>query len=149
MARMFLKRTLHGFIPADEAAAELVRKYKVGQVYRADVVRPRNYQHHKQMFALLQLTYQNLPERYAELWPTDRAFRRGLAEAIGHVDTYTTKDGEIKEVPLSLSYDDVPDEVDFTQLTARMMSVCAELLGIDEPELANEVAQFADYGVAA
>jgi hypothetical protein len=48
-----------------------------------------------------------------------------------------------------MAYDAVPDEVDFTQLTARMMSVCAELLGIDEPELANEVAQFADYGVAA
>lgn len=58
MAKLYLKRTLTGFAPADEASQEIARKYKVGEVYRADVVKPRSYQHHKLCFALLGLTFE-------------------------------------------------------------------------------------------
>lgn len=149
MARVYLKRTLNGFSAADEASQEIVRRYKVGEVYRADVVKPRSYQHHKQMFALLDLTYNNLPDRYKAIWPTDKAFRRGLAQAVGHVEEFATPDGEIHTIPLSLSYDDVPDEVDFGKIAGLMMAVCAELLGVDVPDLAAEVAQHAVFGAAA
>jgi hypothetical protein len=149
MARIYLRRTLTGFVAADEASQEVTRKYKVGEVYRADVVKPRSYQHHKQIFALLDLTYSNLPARYLTLWPNPRAFRRGLALAVGHVESFATPDGEIHDMPMSLSYDDVPDEVDFGATASLMMGICATLLGVDEPQLAAEVAQHAMYGAAA
>jgi hypothetical protein len=149
MARIYLRRTLTGFVAADEASQEVTRKYKVGEVYRADVVKPRSYQHHKQVMALLDLTYSNLHARYLKLWPTPRAFRRGLAEAVGYTESYATVEGEIREVGLSLSYDDLPDEVEFGTTASLMMGVCANLLGVDEPQLAAEVAQHAMYGAAA
>ena len=69
VARLYLRRVLTGFVAADEESDAAMRRYKVGEVYRADVVRPRSWQHHKLIMALLSLTYKNLPEKYATLWP--------------------------------------------------------------------------------
>lgn len=149
MARVYLRRTLTGFDLADESSQELARKYKVGGVYRADIVKPRSYQHHKQVMVLLELTYRNLPHKYAEAWPTDRKFRRAIAAAVGHVEQYMTVEGEIREVPLSLSYDDLPDEVEFSETAALMFGVCATLLDMEQPALAREVERYANQGAAA
>src|SRR5688572_31162109 len=96
VARVHLIKTLNGFVVADEESRELARKFKTGEVYRADIVKPRNYKSLKLFQALVSLTYSNLPERYHQLWPTPRQFRRMLADAVGHVEEFTTQDGERK-----------------------------------------------------
>lgn len=138
MARLYLKRTLSGFVPADEPSAELARKYKTGEVYRADVVKPRSYQHHKLCMALLTLTYQN-QERYTNF----DMFRKAVALEAGHVNEIIKLDGEVVLEPGSLSYDAL-DEVEFTRVMASMMTVCAQILDVTEPELAGEVSRYAD-----
>lgn len=145
MARLYLKRTLSGFVPADEPSAELARKYKTGEVYRADVVKPRSYQHHKLCMALLTLTYQN-QERYTNF----DMFRKAVALEAGHVNEIIKLDGEVVLEPGSLSYDAL-DEVEFTRVMASMMTICAQILDVTEPELAGEVSRYADehYGRAA
>lgn len=145
MARLYLKRTLSGFVPADEPSAELARKYKTGEVYRADVVKPRSYQHHKLCMALLTLTYQN-QERYTNF----DMFRKAVALEAGHVNEIIKLDGEVVLEPGSLSYDAL-DEVEFTRVMASMMTICAQILDVTEPELAGEVSRYADerYGAAA
>lgn len=151
MARIYLKRTLTGFMPADEASLELSRKFKQGEVYRADVVKPRNYNHHKLCFALLNLTYENLPEKYAQSYASFDQFRYAVAEAAGHVESYVSIEGEIKTTPRSISYDSIPDDVEFGQIMAAMMTVCARILSLEAPMLEVEVARYADehYGRAA
>lgn len=152
MARLHLQKTLNGFVPADEESRELARKFKTGEVYRAEIVKPRNYKSLKLFHALVSLTYSNLPERYHQLWPTPRHFRRMLADAVGHVEEFTTQDGERKFVPLSVSYEDIPDEATFTVIFGQMMAVCQHLLGIENlSELEGEVSRYAadHYGAAA
>jgi hypothetical protein len=152
MARLYLRKTLAGFEVADEESRELARKFKVGEVYRADIVKPRSYQSLKLFQALVSLTYSNLPERYHQLWPTPQKFRRMLADAVGHVDDFVTQDGERRPVPLSVSYDDIPDEATFNVIFGQMMAVCQHLLGIERlDELEAEVSRYADenYGRAA
>ena len=151
MARIYLKRTLTGFIPADEPSSELSRKFKQGEVYRADVVKPRSYKHHKLCLALLSLTYENLPEKYAMSYASFEQFRYAVAEESGHVESYVSLQGEVKTLPKSISYDAVPDDVEFGQIMAGMMTVCARILEVSEPELAAEVSRYADdhYGRAA
>lgn len=151
MARMYLKRTLSGFAPADGPSEDLWRKYKQGEVYRADVVKPRNYQHHKLAFALLNLTYANLPEKHAQSYPTFDMFRHAVALEAGHAESFVTLQGEIQSCPKSLSYDAIPDDIEFGQVMAAMMTVCAKILGMSAPELEPEVAKYADehYGRAA
>jgi hypothetical protein len=151
MARMFLKRTLSGFVPADEASLELCKKFKQGEAYRADVVKPRNYQHHKLCLALLNLTYDNLPEKYAKSYAGFDQFRYAVAEESGHVESYVSLQGKIKTKPRSISYDEIPDDVEFGKVMAAMMTVCARILDVSEPHLAIEVSRYADshYGCAA
>ena len=150
MAKLFLRKTLSGFAPADEHSEELWRGYKLGEVYRGDLVKPRSYQHHKLIMAMLTLTYRNLPERFDGLWPSFDAFRRGIAYESGHRTETKLPDGAIIEGPGSLSYDAL-DEIEFTKVSAAMMTVCARILDISEPELAGEVSRYADqsYGRAA
>ena len=150
MAKLFLKRTLSGFAPADEESAEAWKRYKVNEVYRADVVKPRSYQHHKLIMALLTLTYRNLPEKLDGLWPSFDTFRKAVAYDVGHRDSFPLRDGSIIEGPGSLSYDAL-DEVAFTRISAAMMTWCATTLDMSEPELAGEVSRYADqsYGRAA
>lgn len=145
MARLYLRRTLTGFSPADEPSADIARKYKVGEIYRADIVKPRSYQHHKLCMALLTLTYQN-QERYTSF----DMFRKAVALEAGHVNEIIKLDGEVVLEPGSLSYDAL-DEVEFTRVMASMMTICAQILDVTEPELAGEVSRYADehYGRAA
>lgn len=149
MADIYLRKTLTGFAPADEAGREVHLRYKLGQVYRADIVKPRSYQSHKLCMALLDLTYSNLPDKYHNTWPTPRTFRRMLADAVGHIEQFTTIDGEVDKVVLSLSYDDIPDEVSFQRIYKSMLDVCAHLLKISNlTELQEEVEQYAANGGA-
>lgn len=151
MARMYLKRTLTGFVAADEPSMTLLRKYKVGEAYRADVVKPRNYQHHKLCMALLNLTFEHLPEKYARSYPTFDMFRYAVALEAGHSEAFVTLDGQILTIPKSISYDAIPDDVEFGRVMGSMMTVCASILGMSAPELEPEVAKYADehYGRAA
>jgi len=146
MARLYLRRTLNGFVPADDASHDVARKFKVGDVYRSDVVKPRSYQHHKQIMALLNLTFEN-QERYRDF----ETFRKAVAIAAGHFTTYPTLDGEIITEAGSLSYDAL-DEVEFSRVAAAMMTVCAHLLhDMDLTELEAQVSIYANehYGRAA
>lgn len=142
MARLYLRKTLTGFAPADEETRLLGKKYKLGEVYKADVTKPRSYLHHKLCMALLSLTYQN-QERYTNF----ESFRKAVAMAAGHCEELHTLDGEVLKLPGSLSYDAL-DEVEFTQVMAAMMTVCAGILGLSAPELEAEVSRYADenYG---
>lgn len=145
MARLYLKKTLRGFEPADEPSTEVWKKYKTGEVYRGDVVKPRSYHHHKLCFALLNLTYVN-----QERWDTFENFRKAVAIAAGHTEELMTVHGEIIRLPKSVSYDAL-DEVEFTQVFGAMMTVCSSILGLENPELEAEVSRYADenYGRAA
>lgn len=151
MARLYLKRTSSGFEPADEPSRDIASKYKNGQVYRADVVKPRSYQHHKLCLSLLNLTWDSLPDAFHARFPTFDKFRYAVAEASGHVIEYTTIDGEIKTMPGSISYDAIPDDVEFGRVMGGMMTVCARILDMLESDLAGEVSKYADqhYGAAA
>lgn len=151
MARIYLKRTLTGFVPADEPSAEACKKFKQGHAYRADVVKPRNYKHHKLCMALLNLTYENLPEKYAQSYASFDQFRYAVALESGHSEAFVTLEGQILTVPRSISYDEIPDDAEFGVVMAAMMTVCAKILDISQPELAAEVSKYADehYGAVA
>lgn len=146
MAKGFIRKTLTGWVPADEQSQAIHKREKLGQVYRADIVQPRNYRHHCLFMALMDLTFQN-QETYTDDW----AFRSAVALEAGHVRQYVTLDGEIQFVPLRYSYDDIPDEQDFAKAFAAAMTVCARILGMNNlDELEAEVSRYADehYGRA-
>lgn len=147
MAQVYVKRTLSGFEPVDEPSREAHRRFRLGHIYRADIVKPRNYKHHCLCLSLLSLTFEN-QERYTLF----KDFRDAVAIGAGHIDTFVTLAGESLIRPRSISYDAIPDDVEFGRVMSAMMDVCSEILGgMDLYELQAEVAKYAltHYGVSA
>lgn len=139
MAKLWLKCTLAGFVPADNEALEIKRKYKIGELYSATIVKPRSGPAHRLCFALLSLTFAN-----QDVYTDARKFRRALAWEVGHVDEVMLSSGEVVKFPRSLSYDDV-DQVEFQVLFPKLMTVCAHLLhDMNLQELEAEVSRYAD-----
>lgn len=147
MPDMSLRKTLTGFVPADERSVNSWRRFKLNQVYRGKVTMPRNYTHHCLFMVLLEKTFQN-----QEKYDNEQMFRRAIALEAGHVEQTITLDGEVHLTPLSYSYDEIPDEADFVKAFAEAMAVCARILhGANVQELKDEVLKYAaeHYGVAA
>ena len=57
MAEIHVIRQGNGFYPASDHDAEIMKKFKLGVVLKAEVVQPRNYQFHKKLFSLIKLTF--------------------------------------------------------------------------------------------
>jgi hypothetical protein len=145
MAEIFQKRTLSGWSPADEPSEAEWRKQRVGCVYRATVVKPRNYKHHCLFMVLLnEVTFPN-----QEKFTSARQFRRAVAFAAGHCGEMMTLDGEIIRFPLPYDYDTIPDEDDFTKAFGAAMTVCSAILRVTCPDLEEEVSRYANeqYGI--
>ena len=145
MATLYLTRTLTGFQPADEHSREIWKKYKLGEEYRADVVKPRNYKFHKLCFALLQMTFENQEQYHQNQF---NLFRKMVAIEAGHVEYVTSPDGEQLPQAKSLSYDEM-DDIEFEQIFPKLMDVCATVMhNMDKKDLAREVEIYASthYG---
>lgn len=136
----FVRKTLAGWVPADDKAQTMHKRHKLGQMYRADIVMPRNYRHHCLFMALLDLTFQNQDE-----YTNERAFRRAVALKAGHAEQFTALDGTSHFVPLSYSYEEIPDEAEFDGAFHAAMVVCAEILhNMNLADLEAEVGRHAD-----
>lgn len=140
-----IRKTLTGWVPADEQAQASHKRHKLGQIARADIAIPRNYKRHCLFMVLLnEVTFPN-QERFVDA----RQFRRAVALAAGHCEEMMTLDGEILRVPLPYDYDHCPEEAEFTAKFGAAMTICAAILRHTAPELEEEVARYANeqYGV--
>lgn len=85
-----------------------------------------------------------------EKYDNPRMFRRAVAYEAGHVRQTITLHGEIVLSPLSYSYDELPDEHEFTIEFGKAMAVCQKMMhDIGELELRDEVNKYANahFGV--
>jgi hypothetical protein len=139
MADIFQRRTLSGWIPADAESEAAWRKQKPGEVYRGTFAKPRNYKHHCLFMVLLnEVTFPN-QERFTDR----RMFRRAVALEAGFVDVIVTLDGEEYRIPRSYSYEELPEEEDFTKEFGKAMAICAAILRMTCPDLEEEVSRYA------
>ena len=81
---LYCKVTAHGLVPLYDSDLALKKYLKVGSTVKCKVSNPRNYEHHKKFFALVRLTFDNLPSNLAEHWRVHneedmlRRFKRDL-----------------------------------------------------------------------
>lgn len=136
MARLYLKKTLTGFAPADEQSAELARKYNLGETYRADVCRPRETTSLRRYWALINLVLMNSDE-----FKTKEQLHAYLKIRAGHATPIVSKKtGEIFLVPNSIDFDTL-DEAQFLDVWSKIIDVvCAEILpGVQASEMQYEI----------
>lgn len=84
--------------PTDEAGEESLRKVKTGALVEIEIKQPRNLQHHRKFFAMLNIVFQN-----QEHYKTSEMLLIACKFGVGHVDVIRTKRGEY-QIPKSISF---------------------------------------------
>lgn len=103
---IFCKVTPCGLVPLHDSDLDLKKRLRVGSVVRCKVSNPRNYEHHKKFFALVRLTFDNLPLPLVEKWNIRneydmlRRFKRDLGYFTNTINEY----GEHEIEYLSISF---------------------------------------------
>lgn len=107
---VWLVKGLDGYLsPADDDSAEHFRRFKIGDVFEAKVVRKRNGLHHRLGMKLLRIVFDS-QDRYSN-------FEKFLTEVkilTGYVDTHISQSGEIYYVVKSIAFDKM-DELAFSK----------------------------------
>src|SRR5678816_2116707 len=110
MADIYLRRVHAGLVPDSEADEERLKRFKFGEVVRAKVSKPRNYEHHKKLFALLNLIAQN-----SDVYNTVPKALTVLKILTGHVEFIADpRTGELIAEPKSIDYEAL-DQIEFSE----------------------------------
>lgn len=110
MTAIYLRKVAQGFAPDTDKDWEAASRFKLGEVTKAEVTKPRNYAHHKKLMALCQLIAEN-----SEVYDTTEKALTGLKIVTGHVDFVPHPGtGELVAVPKSINYSSM-DQIAFTE----------------------------------
>lgn len=112
-----VKKSDNTFVAAYDSDYEKVQKIKVGDIYKCQVTKPRNYEFHKKMFALYNMIYDN-----QELFDHLDDMRRELTIAAGYFTTYHGLDGGLVKQAKSISFAEM-DGFEFQELYERTKDV--------------------------
>lgn len=138
---IWLHRTIHGFAAHDDAAREYLRKVKLGDVVKCEVIRPRSVKYHRRFFGMLNTVWQACGD-----WQTvdellvELKFRAGLVDRQQVIDKAT---GEVlAEIikPRSISFAAMSDD-QFREFVDRCIKIICETMvpGLDDSVLRDEV----------
>ena len=142
---IFCKVTPYGLVPLYDSDLDLKKRLNVGSVVKCKVSNPRNYEHHKKFFALVRLTFDNLPSNLAEYFKVHneedmlRRFKRDL----GYFKTSLNERGEKEIEYQSISFSAM-EQHEFE----RFYNQCIDLVlykylkGIDKEDLITEIENF-------
>ena len=130
---IFCKVTPYGLVPLYDSDYDLKKRLRVGSVVKCKVSNPRNYEHHKKFFALVRLTFDNLPSNLAEYFKRD----------LGYFKTSLNERGEKEIEYQSISFSAM-EQHEFE----RFYNQCIDLVlykyikGIDKEDLITEIEHF-------
>jgi hypothetical protein len=136
MAKILLKRTLNGWAEADDDSRDAARKFRVGETYKASIVRPRDMRSHRRYWGLVTLILENTDQ-----FASKEIIHNYLKIRAGHCTTIVSKTtGEVFLVPNSIDFDTL-DETAFQDVWRRVVDVvCQEILpGVTENEINYEI----------
>lgn len=121
--------------PADPISEESIRQLKNGETVTANLRRPRNPRHHKLLFALLKIVYEN-----QEAYPTTQELLSAIKMATGLFDTGKTVDGIPYAIPKSISFASM-DQTSFAEWYDKALDVIITKIipGLDKEGLREEV----------
>lgn len=142
---IYCRVTDYGLVPMYDSDLDMKKRLKVGTTVRCRVTQPRNYEFHKKFFALVRLTYDNLPLSLVERWnvrSVDDMLRR-FKRDLGYYSSRTNDMGEREIEYRSISFAAM-DEQEFE----RFYNDCVNLVlytyirGIEREDLEEEIERF-------
>jgi hypothetical protein len=142
---IFCKVTPYGLVPMYDSDFDLKKRLKIGSVVKCKVSNPRNYEHHKKFFALVRLTFDNLPSNLAESWEihNEEDMLRRFKRDLGYFTSTYNERGEREIEYLSISFAAM-EQHEFE----RFYNQCIDLVlskyikGLDKQDLITEIENF-------
>lgn len=139
------KVTPYGLVPLYDSDFNMKKHLKVGSTVKCNVRNPRNYEHHKKFFALVRLTFENLPCNLAEYWHihNEEDMLRRFKRDLGYYTTSVNERGEKEIEYQSISFSAM-EQHEFEHF----YNQCVDLVlfkyikGIDEQDLIEEIEKF-------
>jgi hypothetical protein len=137
VGNLYLTRTIAGLAAVDDAGKDILRKIKLGRMVLCDVKQPRNIQHHRKFFALLNTVWQASGE-----WATVEDLLVELKIKLGVTkDVAIIESGEIVKIVGSISFAAM-DQIEFDKFYERaIQALCVMAGGIDSNMLRQLVLQ--------
>jgi hypothetical protein len=148
MAEFYVKRRLEPvFEAADDESYEIVKNFKVNEVYKAKIWKPRNLDNHRRYIVLIyKVVFPNLPDRFKKTFPNEESLRKEIIYRSGYYKMHTTIKGKQFPVVDSIKFENM-DEIKFKELFSKSIDVIIKhfLPGNTEEELKNEVQRILDF----
>lgn len=137
MTRVIMRKTGMGFIPADDAQAELLPAMQPGQLAQFEIRKPRNLKFHRKYFAMLRATF-DMQDQYQNL----KHWRDAVQIAAGHCETFITHTGQVNYKPKSISFADC-DETKFNRIYQDAIQAICDHWIKAEPDQLNVILEYA------
>lgn len=131
-----MRKTLSGSIsPIDDAGREVLSRVPKDAILSVEWKRPRNVYHHRKLFALLNLVWEN-QTRYKSV----DALLAVIKVRLGHAELITMRDGQQVYVPKSISFSAMGQDEFNAFYDAVVKLVITEILpGVKASDLEREI----------
>lgn len=142
---IYCRVTPYGLVPLYDSDHDLKQRLRIGSTVRCRVSKPRNYEFHKKFFALVRLTYDNLPLPLVERWnirSVDDMLRR-FKRDLGYFTSSVNELGE-REIEYSSISFAAMDEEEFERFYNGSVNLVLDkyIRGLEREDLLTEVEHF-------
>ena len=145
MTTLYLRKTMGGFLPDTEEDQEKCRRFKMGDVCKAEIVNPRNYKFLRKWFSLVKVGYELWEEtcprhkyKGEDVMPNFDRFRRDVTVLAGFFNPTVNIRGELRLDAESISFANMGEDR-FEELYSETINVLLQKIlygrGITEDKL--------------
>ena len=135
MPKLVLRKHLGSLRPADEQCETWLGKIANGDCIMVDARKPRNIQHHRKLFALLNLVVENIDQSI-----TVEMLLGIIKLRTGYCDVIQTAKGEIA-LPKSIAFESM-DQTQFSEFYDKAVDfIIQEILPVSRAELESEILE--------
>lgn len=135
-----LYRTPRGFLPVTEEDQKKLSKVEMGETIDCRAIDERDVIKHRKFFAMLNIAFHNLPERYENNFPTIEDLREELIKRAGFYKSYVDMKGNTQYRAVSISFSNMGQER-FDKLYDAVADVICRWLGIENETLMDEISE--------
>lgn len=129
MSTIFLRKTPGGFVPEGGRDQDALRRFKIGEVVKAEVTKPRNLVFFRKWWALVDVGFGLWEElcppmqfRGQEVRPNPERFRKDLTILAGYGHPVINLNGEVRFEADSIAFGNMSEE-DFEKLYSATIDV--------------------------
>ena len=140
MSFQLLKNQNGDLVPATDADKEKLNKVERGEVFTCKRVSTRNIKLHRKYFALINLAFENLPERFD--FPDSEHLREALSIAAGFYTLKKDFHGNEYKQAKSVSFDAMPSDEEFEVLYSRTLDLVCRLIGAEHSKVMERLIDF-------